>query len=373
MSRFTRVLVFAVALLVSSQACAKSPFSFVKFRKSKSVAQSSMLLTEDNGPWMIFVASFAGGGADAEARQLVETLRTKYRFNAFVHKEHYDFSDSVNGKGFDKHGRPKKMRFASDHAYDEVAVLVGDYESINDPKMQKQMQAIKYATAAELQLKGSKDSPTTRRFAGLRSIQKKLTNRDEKRQKGPLGNAFATRNPMIPREATAPSGIDRLLVDINKGVEYSLLDNPSKYTVRVASFRGQVIIDQKKIQEIEKNLSKTDERINETDEKAEGLAALLRSRGVEAYVYHDRHESIVTIGSFEEIGRKMPNGTIDLLPEVAKIMQAYGPSKKPLAGNRAVSGIQPKAVANGRYIFDIAPQPVLVPRRSIATDYLSNK
>ena len=226
MSRFTRVLVFAVALLVSSQACAKSPFSFVKFRKSKSVAQSSMLLTEDNGPWMIFVASFAGGGADAEARQLVETLRTKYRFNAFVHKEHYDFSDSVNGKGFDKHGRPKKMRFASDHAYDEVAVLVGDYESINDPKMQKQMQAIKYATAAELQLKGSKDSPTTRRFAGLRSIQKKLTNRDEKRQKGPLGNAFATRNPMIPREATAPSGIDRLLVDINKGVEYSLLDNP---------------------------------------------------------------------------------------------------------------------------------------------------
>ena len=287
-----------------------------------------------------------------------------------IHKEHYDFTDSVEGKGFDPHGRPKRMRFASGGAFDEVAVLVGDYESINDAKLQKHLQAVKYASRDDLGLKGSKDDPTTRRFASLRSIQRKFSSKEEKKRKGPLGNAFATRNPMIPRGAMAPKGLDPLLIEINRGVKYSLLENPGKYTVRVASFRGQVIIDQRKIQAIENNQGSTDHRIDETDDKAEELAALLRGQGVEAYVYHDRHESIVTVGSFQEIGRKMPSGQIDLLPAVAQIMQTYGPSKKPV-GN-AIAGIQPKAIGNGRYVFDVAPQPVLVPRRSIATDYLSS-
>ena len=178
-----------------------------------------------------------------------------------------------------------------------------------------------------------------------------------------MGSAFATRNPLIPRDAFAPKGLDQLLLDMNEGVKFSLLDNSGKYTVRVASFRGQVIIDQKKINEIEADLTKTDNRIDVTDDKAEALTALLRDRGVDAYVYHDRHESIVTVGSFAEIGRKMPDGTIDLLPEVAHIIQTYGPSKKPLNGNGvALAGIQPKAIKN--FVFDIAPQPVLVPRRS---------
>ena len=330
------------------------------------------MLTEDNGPWMIFIASFAGEGADTEARQLVETLRSQFRLNAFVHKEHYDFSDTVEGKGFDPHGRPKRMRFAADHSFDEVAVLVGDYETVDDNKLQKHLQTIKHATAEELGLKGdSKNAPTTRRFAGLRSIQKKFTSKQAKKLKGPLGSAFATRNPMIPREAFAPKGLDRVLLDMNKGVKFSLLDNPDKYTVRVASFRGQVIIDQKKINEILTNQRTTDNRINDTDDKAEALTAILRKKGVEAYVYHDRHESIVTIGSFAEIGKKTQDGTIDLAPEVAHIIQTYGPSRKPLKGNGvALAGIQPKAINN--FVFDIAPQPVLVPRRSIATDYLSS-
>lgn len=376
MSRQLRIMAIALAVLVSSHAFARSPFSLVKFRKSKEVAKSSYLLTEENGPWMIFVTSFAGDGAEAEARQLVQKLRTDFGLNAYVHKKHYDYRESVEGKGFDKYGNPKKMRYASGQAYDEVAVLVGDFEEVDDSKMQKSLKTIKFATAEELALKGSKQNPTTRRFAGMRSImQKKLQRAPKKQRKGPLGSAFATRNPMTPRAGHA-KGLDPLLIEMNKGVRYSLLENTGKYTVRVASYRGEVVIDQKKIHEIETNQRQTDNRIDTTDEMAEGLAALLRGEGVEAYVYHDRHESIVTIGSFDEIGTKRADGKIELDPKVAQIIQTYGPSKKRLPGHGiALAGIQPKAKSKGRghptYVFDVAPQPVLVPRRSIANDYLS--
>ena len=187
-----------------------------------------------------------------------------------------------------------------------------------------------------------------------------------------MGNAFATRNPLIKSGADAAQALDPTLLALNKGVKYSLLKNPGTYSVRVASFRGQVVIDQRKIQEIESNKRELDGRINTTDEKAESLARILREeRGVEAYVYHDRHESIVTVGSFAEIGRKMPNGTIELIPQVAEIIMTYSPKKERLPGaGLALAGIQPKSMYG--FVFDIAPQPILVPRKSSATDDLSS-
>lgn len=376
MSRPIRLSVVLLAVLFGSQAIAKSPFSLITFRKSKDVAKSSQLLTEENGPWMIFVAAFAGEGAETEARELVEQLRSKFKMNAYLHKKQYDYTQEVKGKGFDKFGNPKRMRFNSDLAFEEVAVLVGDFQSLDDPQLQEQMKTIKYATASELALRGSSaDSPTTRRFAGIRSaIQKKLSGASETRRKGPMRNAFATRNPMVPREATAPKGLDPMLIEWNKGVKYSLLDNPGKYTVRVASFRGQVVIDQKKIHQIESNQLDTEGRIDSTDEKAEALARILRKKhNIEAWVYHDHHESIVTVGSFDQIGNKLRDGTIDLLPEVARYIEMFGPTKQSLGGQNgvALAGVQPKAIENGKFVFDIAPLPVLVPRKSIATDYLS--
>ncbi len=371
MSRLFRVTLVAIAVLTAGEALAKSPFNFISFRKSKSVAKSSQLLTEENGPWMIFVSAFAGQGAETEARTLVETLRKRFRVDAYLHKKHYDFSEKVVGKGFDRYGNRKAMKHKTDYEFDELAVLVGDFESIDDPKLQKALKAIKYATSEELGLKGKKD-PTTRRFAGMRDSIKKFTKSDERRRKGPLGHAFATRNPLIPKEAYAPRGLSDAVIRMNKGVKYSLLKNPGKYTVRVASYRGQVIIDQRKIHEIETNQSQTDGRINNTDEQAEQLCAYLRSRDIEAYVYHDLHESIVTVGSFDEVGPKRPDGKIELNPRIAQIIETYGPSKTAVpGGGSSYAGIQPKVV-DRKWILDIAPQPVLVPRRSIATDYLSN-
>jgi len=239
--------------------------------------------------------------------------------------------------------------------------------------LQEHLRKIKHATAAELSLKG-KSSPTTRRFAELREFQKKLVGNPAKRKKGPMGSAFATRNPMLPRAMFAPRGLDPLLVEMNKGRKYSLLDNPGKYTVQVASYRGHVVIDQRKVHEIEKNPKKLKSRLDQAGKKSEKLVDILRQKGIEAYVYHDRHESIVTVGSFEEIGKQRGDSRIELNPDVARIIETYGPSKKRLQGTGVgISGIQPKALEQGQYVFDVAPRPIVVPRRSIATDYVTSR
>ena len=368
MNRLHRAITLVLAVLVTNQAIAKSPFDFISFRSDKSVAKSSLLLMEENGPWMIFVSAFAGEGAEKEARLLVDTLRQRFRLKAYLHKEQYDYTGNVAGKGFNRYGGKKKMRYNTNYAFEEVAVLVGDFESVNDPKLQKALKTIKYATREQLSLKG-KQTPTTRRLAGIRDSVRKFTKSEEKRRKGPLGSAFATRNPLIPKEAFAPQGLSQAVIKMNKGVKYSLLENPGKYSVRVASYRGQVIIDQRQIHEIETNQRKTDGRINETDEKAEALCAYLRRQNVEAYVYHDLHESIVTVGSFDEIGTTQPNGTIELRPDVARIIESYGPQKTRVpGGGGSFAGVMPQVRAG--FPLDIAPQPILVPRRSIATDYL---
>ena len=168
----------------------------------------------------------AGEGAEAEARELVEMLNTRLKVKAYLHKKSYDFTNEVEGKGFDRFGNKKRMRFNTEGAFEEFAVLVGDFDQVDDPKLQKQLRIIKFATAGELGLRSDGKNPTTRRYAGLRAIQKKIRGDKEKRSRGPLGNAFATRNPMIPREAVAPGGLDEFIFEWNKRTKNTLLKNP---------------------------------------------------------------------------------------------------------------------------------------------------
>jgi len=371
MCRFTsplfRWLLLVGYLLLGAADSTEARSPLWLFKRSKEVAKNSQLLTEDNGPWMIFAASFAGEGAATDARRLAHELRSRYKLSAYLHKKNYDFTQSVAGKGYDMYGNRKRMRYSSGGSFNEIAVLVGDYVSLDDPRLQKHLRLIKYATPNSLSRSGQRNS-TTLRFAGLRELQRRIVGDKEKRKRGPMAKAFATPNPILPREMFAPGGLDPFLVKLNKGRKNSLLDCPGKYTVQVASYRGYVVIDQQEIARLEQG-KKFKSRLDQAGAKAEKLAALLRKRGAEAYVFHDRHESIVTIGSFAEIGRPLGNGKTDLLPAVAKIMETYAPVRKPMRGQNGVSltGIQPRALSG--YAFDIAPQPIEVPRRSIARDY----
>ena len=67
-----------------------------------------------------------------------------------------------------------------------------------------------------------------------------------------MGHAFITTNPMLLSDYFVPKGgIDELVLRMNKGVTHSLLDCPGKYTVKVATFTGAVVLDQQEIHKIQ--------------------------------------------------------------------------------------------------------------------------
>ena len=318
-------------------------------------------LSEQQGPWMIFAGSFAGENAERDAHALVLELRSRFKLPAYVHKEKYDYTKSVPGLGLNKYGDPKMMEYRQKGAFDEIAVLIGDFPSLYDPAVDEVLKRIKYAQFECLKL--TNEASTTLRFAGLRALQKRVNGNAAKRNKGPLGQAFVTRNPLLPEEFFAPRGINKFVESMNAGVNYSLLTCPGKFSVRVATFRGNVVIDQKKVKQIEES-GQMKSRLVEAAEQAHTLTEMLRKRGVEAYLFHDIYESIVTVGSFDTVGTPRQDGRIEINPAVLRIMQSYAPQQRQLGGQ---VGLVPRAL--GGIPFDVQPTPVAVPQRSVAADY----
>jgi hypothetical protein len=338
--------------------------NFASFKRVDADPKKSYQLAEANGPWLIMAASFAGPTADRDAKELVLELRRRFKLKAFTHRQHYDFSGSVKGRGIDEFGQPKKMKYRQSGEFDEIAVMVGDYPSVDDANLQNALKAIKYAQPSSLNL-NTKNAKTSLRFAGLRAFQKKLTDDPKKKRKGPLGSAFVTRNPLLPQEYFTPTGFDSLIESVNRPVKHSLLKCPGKYSVQVATFRGTVIIDPKEVAKAERT-GKSTNKLMQAAERAHRLTELLRQKGVEAYEFHDRHESLVTVGSFDSVGEKRPDGRIEIDPRIHAVMKSYAAREKPLPGGRK-SGLMPRSL--GGIMLDIQPKPIQVPKRSIAKDY----
>ncbi len=98
------------------------------------------------------------------------------------------------------------------------------------------------------------------------------------------------------------------MIEMNKNVPHSLLDCPGKYSVQVATFKGQVIIKQNEIEAIESGKKQLSSDLADAAMKAHQLTEALRMKGYEAYEFHDRYASIVTVGSFDSVGTPRADG-----------------------------------------------------------------
>jgi hypothetical protein len=340
-------------------------FSLLPFKKIDADAGKDYALSEQQGPWMIMAYSFSSPDAEAQARKLALELRRDFQMSSFVHRQEYDYSQPVQGLGVDKFGKPKKMKYVNGAVAEEWAVLVGNFKTFDDPDAVRVLERVRLSQPKTMGAAGADANTKTISVNMIRDYYKNITRDPEKKQRGPLGKAFMTRNPKLPPEEVAKGTLDPFVKDLNQGIEHTILQNKGRYTVQIATFRGVAAFNEREFNESASKNSKLP-KIDEAAIKATKVVNTLRKQGVEAYVFHDRYESLVTIGSFDDLGTPGKNGRTELHAEIASIVQKYQAERNAIPGSDQF-GLVPKTIDN--IPLDVSPRIIQVPRENLADIY----
>lgn len=388
MSRCSFALTLAAVLGCSAAYAAPPWTSLLPFKKVEADPKSSYTLTKSNGPWMIMAMSFSGEEAEAQARKLVLELRRDHKVEAWMHEQSVELDEQVYGLGVNPRGGRKKMKYYSGSAgASEIAVLVGNFKSFDDPDAARVLETIRYVTPKSLT--GALAQKGDLRIRDKYNLASQwLAGKEKPKVRGPLGRAFITRNPMLPADEVAKQSLDPFVAELNEGIEHSLLTNPGQYTVAVGTFRGAAAYSEKNFNEtVRKSIARSgDAQIDKAAIDATLVTAELRKQGVEAYVFHDRHESLVTVGSFNDVGQEAADGHIELRPDIAAVIKRFEAQKASLDGARGTGanlaaiptgqvGLVPKTVLvvydkkKYQVPLDVSPRLIMVPRKSIADVY----
>jgi len=277
------------------------------------------------------------------------------------------------------------------------AVLVGNFPSLSDPEAQSLLKQIKSITPDMLRPDG--ESLTAESLTNIDKFRNYLRrNHGKEGSLGPMSHAFLTRNPLLPKEYFVPTGVEEDVAKWNSGQKFSLLKCPKKYSIKVATFKGRTTLvkaARSTSTDTRTRKAKKDDPLVVAVKNAHLLTMALRDKGWEAYEFHDRYESYVTVGSFDA-GQQTAGGKVALSDHNAKIIiDTFGAStpnnifNRPaqqdlqleqqkkrqfatLLGNQGqvANGFHPKKFVG--LPFDIYPQPIVVPRRSISSAYARN-
>lgn len=308
-------------------------------------------LSKQRGPWMIMVATMhttvepgqkvEGKTPEQAAHELVLELR-QLGLPAYVYE--YEPRDE-RVSTLDRLGRTEARKNL--HRRTSVSVIAGNYSDIEDGVAQQTLKWVKKLRPKCLQ-EGVIYDPTPGR-------------------PGPLAGAFLTPNPLLSQEELASRERDPLLLQLNGGERNSLYENKGKYTLVVARFYGKSI----SLRPNEKEPSildfLKDNDLDDAAKNARELTTVLRGQydvspgtpfnNVDAYVWHDHYESIVTVGSFDS-----PKD-----PQLQRYLAVFGPRLDPTTG-----GMQPAhyAVKNfkgaddhGLWLFEPNPELIPVPQK----------
>lgn len=334
-------------------------------------------LAQRDGPWLVLATTFQGETARDDARQLAQELRARHRMEAYTHEKSFDYTGEEKGIGFNPDGSEKKMRYANAGKVIEVAVLVGDFTSSEDPRGQKALEQIKTLRPESLG-GGSAKAKLVSDF-----LQANGDFAAQAGSKPPMHAAMLIPNPLMPEGYFAQQQVDNFVLSMNADVKHSLLDCPGRYTVRVATFTGSgtfatgtsgtptpasggFVSGNKFVSALmgkgwtdtkSKNDGEMESRLVEAAAEANKLTEALRKAGWQAWEFHDRDSSIVCVGCFEQLavpgegGRPVPH------PEIARIVAGLGPDQEAMARGQ----VMPRAF--GGIMLDMQPKAIDVPRR----------
>jgi hypothetical protein len=331
-------------------------------------------LAEKDGPWLILATTFRGETARDDARRLANELRTKHRLKAHTHEKAFDYTGEQAGIGLNPDGSPKRMRYANAERVIEVAVLVGDFASFEDPRGQKALQTVKSLRPESLGGPAAKN----RLVADFLQANRQQAGAADR---PPLHAALMIPNPLLPADYFARQEVDDFVLAMNADVKHSLLDCPGRYTVRVATFTGSGtfstgaeepppasggFVDMNRFLTALKGSGWRDpqlrgvereSRLVEAADNAHRLTEALRRAGWQAWEFHDRDSSIVCVGAVDQLAVPTAAGRPEPHPEIARIVTALGPDPAALSRGQ----VMPRAF--GGVLLDVQPKPIDVPRR----------
>ncbi len=335
-------------------------------------------LAENDGPWLVLATTFRGESARDDARRLAHELRDRNKLDAYTHEKSFDYTGRQHGVGLNPDGSPKTMRYANAAHVVEVAVLVGDFASCDDPRGQTALQKIKSLRPESL------GGPSGKNRLVADFIQ---ANRDHLRlggqpaEKPPMHAAMLIPNPLLPEGFFARQQVDDFVLAMNADVDHGLLDCPGRFTVRVATFTGAGTFDAADAGETaarsdglvdvgrvvdalrgngwrdpQLRARQSESRLVEAADKAHRLTLALRRAGWQAWEFHDRESSIVCVGSIDQLSVPEGDGRAAVHPEIARIVRELGPDPAGLARGQIV----PRAFDG--IMLDLQPKPIDVPR-----------
>ena len=377
------LLVNLILLPVTADAQLKLPFGKSKSNKN----HENLELTQRAGPWLIMCTSFVGEDGLAQAQRLARELRDEHKMKAYIYRHEFDFTKEVADKGVgwevvttpdkQKRIRPIQMEPAGKARFEEIAVVVGDFAGVEDSKAQKTLAKVKSLrpeTMASMDLRSAieGDDLAGERLLAWRGFANMMSSDPDSKNLGPLRAAFLLPNPTLPDEYFQARKVDHFVLDLNKNFKYGLLRNEGIYTVKVATFCGEVSLDLHQINEKNQEQSwrkrnkksLTSSKLVDAAKKATLLTRELRSKGFEAYEFHDRHESYVCVGSFDWLAETDAAGNKRSNPEIVETILKFkgSPVNVPNKPGAMQTYKLSNRLTNAGIACDPQPIPVLVPK-----------
>lgn len=368
-------LSLSVAVMAAALVSTATPTAAARI---EAVKGKHYTLTRQHGPWMIMVASFSplaaterneGMTPEQAASELVWELRRKgipaYVYGTKQVVDRIETPDRMaafaSAQGAGAHVRTQQRQYIAQH--ENICVLAGNYDDPQGDVSQKTLEWIKKFYPDFLK---QEDPNSARNGSDVIRLANGGVWRKTPGQPTPLAGAFLTTNPLLTLEEAQQRRRDPLLLKLNADSEFSLRDNPGKYTLVVATFSGKSALSQGGERSLAEKLRLFDatggSNLDEAGLNAWQLCKALRAQKppIQAWVWHDRYQSLVTVGSF--------NSPDD--PVIEKVQLTYGAKviTNEKTGFKPVLIAEPMVLPGSRpgepiktFLFDPKPRLMEVP------------
>jgi hypothetical protein len=303
-------------------------------------------LTEREGPFLVYIASFRGDEALVYANNLAEELRGKHRLQAFVFQK----ADEAAKRDSDELKQEQLARIGTDpgeqatrklrrvRVLEESAVFVGSFKDFEQaravadrikhfdpPSSIPQYGVHLYKNPTS---RGSARNVDDEELGAFSSFSFSVKSVEGKRLRESQGNpyrqAFVARNPLLAQlveNRNAAPTFDPAWRELNAKEPHSIFSCPKPWTLVVAIFDPPAVIRSSLRSDVfsqNQAVGANGRGLEIAASNGRRLAEMLRDggRGYDAYVFHTRQNTIVTVGAFDQRDEKMKQAW-DILREFA--------------------------------------------------------